>query len=350
MSASKPNYFAIGLFIVAGLAILTGGLIAFGAGQIFRPRIYIETYLDGTVQGIDVGSPVKFRGVQIGKVSQISFSFNDYGPIDRVNRHSYVVILMEIDKEMFPGMFTENLEPLIKKNVEQGLRARIEPLGITGMNYIELNYLKDPSQFPMLTFDWKPEHYYIPSAPGQLTNILDSVNTIMAEMKQLNLGEMQGGLNNLLANLNKAVTDADLEKVSQDLQALIGQVKTAVADANLQKVSQDLQALIESMKQAVADAKIPELSGDAHALLAGLEKSNTDIQKILRNLEPATRLKPGEIQGILNDLSVTAANLEATSTAVKQRPSVLIWGSPPKPKPSPTPRDRGQEPRGKKRG
>jgi hypothetical protein len=247
-------------------------------------------------------------------------------------------------------MFTENLEPLIKKNVEQGLRARIEPLGITGMNYIELNYLKDPSQFPMLTFDWKPEHYYIPSAPGQLTNILDSVNTIMAEMKQLNLGEMQGGLNNLLANLNKAVTDADLEKVSQDLQALIGQVKTAVADANLQKVSQDLQALIESMKQAVADAKIPELSGDAHALLAGLEKSNTDIQKILRNLEPATRLKPGEIQGILNDLSVTAANLEATSTAVKQRPSVLIWGSPPKPKPSPTPRDRGQEPRGKKRG
>jgi paraquat-inducible protein B len=338
MNASKPNYFAIGLFIVIGLAILAGGLIAFGAGQIFRPRIYFETYLDGSVQGIDVGSPVKYRGVLIGKVSQISFSFNDYGPLDQVNRHSYVVILMEIDKEIFPGMFTQDLKELIKKNVEQGLRARIEPLGITGMNYIELNYLKDPNQFPVLTFNWQPKHYYIPSAPGQLTNILDSVNSIMTEMKNLNLGEMQGGLNTLLTNLNKAVTGADLEKISTDLQELITNVRAAVEGANLQKVSEDLQSLIASLKQAVADARIAELSSDAHELFAGLEKSNADLQRILRNLESATRVNPGEIQSIIKDLSVTAANLEAASAAVKQRPSVLIWGSPPKPKPTPTPR------------
>jgi len=349
MSAAKPNFFLIGLFIVIGLAILAGGLIAFGAGQIFRPRIYIETYLDGSVQGIDVGSPVKFRGVLIGKVSQISFSFNEYGSPNAVNRYNYVVILMEIDKEMFPGMFSEDLTLLIEKNVAQGLRARIEPLGITGMNYIELNYVKDPSQFPLLAVDWKPEHYYIPSAPGQLTSILDSVNSMMAEMKKFNLGEMQGGLNTLLANLNKAVTDADLEKVSLDLQNLMGELRTAVADANLQKVSQDLQGLIEHMKHAVSDARIGELSTEAKALMAGLEKSNTDIQRILKNLEPATRLNPGEIRAILKNLAETTANLENFSQSVKQRPSVLLWGAPAKPKSTPTPRDRSEEPRGKKR-
>lgn len=337
MSANRPNFFAIGLFIVIGLAILAGGLIAFGAGQIFRPRIYIETYLDGSVQGIDVGSPVKFRGVQIGKVSQITFSFNDYGSPRAVSRYNYVVILMEIDKEMFPGMFNEDLTPLIEKNVAQGLRARIEPLGITGMNYIELNYVKDPAQFPLLPVDWTPHYYYIPSAPGQLTSMLDSVNSIMADMKRLNVGELQSGLSELLANLNKAVTGADLEKVSGDLQTLIAQVQQAVTDANLDKVSTDLQALIENMKQAVADAKIGELSGDAHDLLAGLEKSNADIQRILKNLEPATRLDAGEVREILRNLAETTANLENFSQSVRRRPSVLLWGGPPKPTPTPRP-------------
>lgn len=348
MSANKPNYFAIGVFIVVGLAILAGGLIAFGAGQIFRPRIYIETYLDGSVQGIDVGSPVKFRGVQIGRVSQISFSFNEYGAPSAVDRYNYVIILMEIDKEMFPGMFQENLKPLIEKNVAQGMRARIEPLGITGMNYIEINYVKDPKQFPLLAVDWEPHNYYIPSAPGQLTSILDSVNSMMADMKKMNLGEIQGGLQKLLDNLNKAVTDADLNKLSQDLQALIGQVQKAVADANLQKVSQDLQGLIDGINKAVADAKVGELSTDARAMIAGLEKSNADIQKILKNLEPATRLNPAEIKAILSNLQETTANLESFSASVKQRPSVLLWGGPPKPKATPEPRSE-TEPRGKKR-
>lgn len=349
MSSNKPNFFAIGLFIVVGLLILAGGLIAFGAGQIFRPRIYIETYLDGSVQGIDVGSPVKFRGVQIGKVSQVGFSFNEYGSSSAVDRFNYVVILMEIDKEMFPGMFKENLTPLIEKNVAQGMRARIEPLGITGMNYIEINYVKDPSQFPVLSINWTPRFYYIPSAPGQLTSILDSVNSMMADLKRLNLSNIQGGLSQLLDNLNKAVTDADLEKVSQDLQALMAELKKAVTDANLQKVSTDLQKLITSFDQAVADAKVGELSGEARALIAGLEKSNADIQKVLKNLEPATRLNPGEIRAILSNLQETTANLENFSQSIKERPSSLLWGSPPKPKATPAPKVRGEEPRGKKR-
>ena len=42
--SQKPSYFRIGLFVVVALAILAGGLIAFGAGQMFRPRVYVETY------------------------------------------------------------------------------------------------------------------------------------------------------------------------------------------------------------------------------------------------------------------------------------------------------------------
>ncbi len=311
--SAKPSYFQIGLFVVIAVAILVGGLVAFGAGQIFKKRIYIETYAEGSVQGIDVGSVVKFRGVQIGKVSKIGFTFNEYGNANKVDKYNYVIILMEIDKEMFHGMFSENLTNLIKKNVEQGMRARIEPLGITGMNYIEIGYVKDPAEFKPLEVDWTPQFYYIPSAPGQIANILDSVNNMMGEMKKMNLGDLQ----KLLDNLNKAITDADLEKISSDLQSLLAQ-----------------------LNKAVTDADIGELSSDARDLMAGLEKSNEAAQKVLKNLESASKFDPAEIRAIVKNLAETTANLESFSASVKQRPSSLLWGGPAKPKPSPTPRSR----------
>jgi len=327
--SNQPHYFRIGLFIVIGTAIAAFGLIAFGAGQFFKKQIMIETYVNSSVQGVDKGSPVKYRGLLVGAVKRITFAFNEYSDEDRPNKgglsdpnapsegdhYNYVVILMEIDKEMFPGMFSEDLTKLIEQNVKQGMRARIEPLGITGMNYVDINYLKEMDDFPMLGFSWTPKHYYIPSAPGQLASILNSVNSMMSqvsgmmdELKKLNLGDVQTGISQLLKNLNKAVTGAELEKLSQQMQALIAEVNTVVAEA-----------------------KISELSADARSLMSGLQKSNDDLQKVLKNLEPATRFNPAEIRAIVDNLGDVTRNLESFSYAVKKRPSVLIWGSPAKP-------------------
>jgi ABC-type transporter Mla subunit MlaD len=313
----KPSYFRIGLFIVIALVILAAGLIAFGAGQMFRKRIYIETYLNSTVQGVDVGSAVKFRGVQIGRVSAIDFTFNEYGAPGKVDPYNYVIILMEVDHEMFPGMFSENLTALIERNIALGLRARIEPQGITGMNYIEINYVNDPSQFPSLAFNWKPHYYYIPSAPGQLTNILDSINNIMRQVEQFNIGGMSKTGAELLDNLNKAVTEAQLGKISEHLQTLLSDFQSALKAAN-----------------------VGSLSEDARRLITGLEKSNGELRTILKNLEPATKISGPQVKVLMDNLATTSANLAQFSAEVKRRPSLLLWGSPPQPKATPAPQKR----------
>ena len=309
-----PSYFRIGLFIVIALAILIAGLIAFGAGQMFRKRIYIETYLNATVQGVDVGSAVKFRGVQIGRVSAINFTFNEYGSPGKVDPYNYVIILMEIDHQMFPGMFSENLTALLERNVAQGLRARIEPQGITGMNYIEINYVNDPSQFPSLAVNWKPHYYYIPSAPGQLTNILDSINNIMRQVEQFNIGGMSKTTMELLDNLNKAVTGAELGKLSDSVQGLLADFQSALKAAN-----------------------VGPLSEDARRLISGLEKSNSELRAILKNLEPATKISGPQIKVLMDNLATTSANFAQFSAEVKRRPSLLLWGTPPQPKATPAP-------------
>jgi phospholipid/cholesterol/gamma-HCH transport system substrate-binding protein len=267
------------------------------------------------VQGVDVGSPVKFRGVPIGRVSAINFTFNEYGSPGQAYRYNYVVILMEIDREMFPGMFSDNLTSLIQRNVAQGLRARIEPQGITGMSYIEINYVDDPSQFPSLEVDWTPHSYYIPSAPGQLTNMLDSVNNIMRRVEQFNIGGMIKSAMELLENLNNAVTGAQIGKISENLQALVADFQSALKAAN-----------------------VGQLSEDARRLIAGLEKSNAELRAILKNLEPATKISGPQVKVLMDNLATTSANLAEFSVQVKRRPSLLLWGTPPQPKATPTPR------------
>ena len=315
--SAKPQFFRIGVFVSGGVALLVFALLVFGGGQMFREKIQMETYIRGSVQGIDLGTPVKFRGVLIGKVTKMSFAFTEYHLKETDGLYNYVVLYMEINREVFPNMFTADLTPLLTKSIEQGLRVRIEPQGITGLNYLDIDYF-DPMRFPALWPPWKPKVYYVPSAPGELTSFLDSINAILREVEKLNINGISQTGTELLTNLNKAVVGAQVEKVSTDLQTLI-------KDSN----------------SVLQKAKIPELTADATKFVGELEASNRELRQILKNIEPASELKAAQIREIVNNLAATSANLEQLSAAVNQRPSLLLWGSPPKaPTPKPTPAKR----------
>jgi len=312
--SAKPDFFRIGVFVAGGVGILVAALLVFGAGQFFRPKITVETYIKGTVQGIDVGSPVKFRGVLIGKVTTIGLAFTEYDLKETDGLYNYVVLIMEINREVFPNMFTEDLTPLLNRGIEQGLRVRIEPQGITGLNYLEVDYYS-PTRFPALWPPWKPRFYYIPSAPGELTSFLDSINGILHEVEKLNIGGISESGTELLQNLNKAVVGAQVDKVSSDLQTLI----------------QDANGILQK-------SDIPALSSDARKFLGQLESTNRELRKILGNIEPATKLNPSQVRELMDGLTATTKNLEQLSSEVKKRPSLLLWGSPPaSPSPKPAP-------------
>ncbi|HEY8898941.1 MAG TPA: MlaD family protein [Chthoniobacterales bacterium] len=304
----EASYFRIGLFIIVGLLLLAGGLVIFGVGQFFKPKITLETYVDATVQGIEIGSPVKFRGVTVGKVKSVGFLFTEYPEVDRSTVANYVVILMEIETEIFPGMFQEeNLQPLLDRSIARGLRVQIEPQGITGLNYMEINYLP-PDRFAPIKINWKPRNYFLPYAPGELTNMLDSVNRMMKEVENLNIKGISDNLETLLKNVNQVVTDAQIEKLSRDAQDLFS-----------------------SVAKAVEDAKVKELSADTRALLAEVQKSNDQVRNILTNVEPASRLNADDIAATLANLRIISENLRAASADLARDPSKLIFSKPPKP-------------------
>jgi ABC-type transporter Mla subunit MlaD len=315
----EASYFRIGVFIIVGLLLLAGGLVIFGVGQFFKEKIYLETYVDATVQGIEVGSPLKFRGVTVGKATRVGFLFNDYPEVDRAKIANYVVILMEVDEEIFPGMFQErSLQPQLDKAIKQGLRVQIEPQGITGLNYLEINYV-EPDRFEPIQITWKPRNYYLPYAPGEITSMLDSVNKMMKEVENLNI---QG--------------------IGQKTMETLTSVNQAVKDAEFGKLSADAQKMMNDVSQAVADAQLKTLSDDTQKLLAEIQKSNDELRAILGNVEPASRLNADDIAATLSNLRIISENLRAASGELSRDPSRLIFSRPPKPskvmEPTPKPR------------
>ena len=74
MSQSNPNYFRLGLFVFAGFAAILALILVFGTGQLFKKTTMAETYIEQSITGLDVGAPVRFRGVKVGQVTFIGLS------------------------------------------------------------------------------------------------------------------------------------------------------------------------------------------------------------------------------------------------------------------------------------
>jgi len=312
--SAKSRYFKIGLFILAGLALLVGGLLFLGADSMFRPRIYLETYVDGTVQGIDIGSPVKFRGVQIGRVSRIDFCFNEYGPQPGEGRLDYVYIEMEVNKQVFRGMFTEDVGTMIQGAVDQGLRVMMQPQGITGLNFAELNYVDRATAAPPLKIWWTPRHPYIPSAPGTLTSMLDSVNSIMDTFNALDIKDTMKDVNSALEGFN----------------VTLKQLGGGLDDLQLKKISTDLQGVLADLKEKIAKLPVEELGADGKKAMQSLAAASDEIKTLADTAQSNPLLNADAVATIVSDVQAAADNLRVLTENLREYPSQLLLGEPPK--------------------
>lgn len=312
--SNRANYFKIGVFVLAGFSLLAAALIFLGAGNVFRPRIYLETYVDGTVQGIDLGSPVKFRGVQIGRISKVDFCFNIYGPQPGEERLDYVYLEMEVDVQVFDGMFTEDITPVVEQAVRQGLRVKLQPQGVTGLNFAELNYVSDPALFPPLQIWWTPRHHYIPSAPGTLTSLVESLNKLMDTFGGLELGPTLKGVDQALKNFNTT-----LEGFSSSMDKL-----------DLSKVSTDLQAVLAELRLKVDQVPVEKLSADGMKMMQSLTTVAGEMQRLVDALQTNPLLNTDAVGAIVGDFQATAENFRVLSENLREYPSQMLFGEPPK--------------------
>jgi ABC-type transporter Mla subunit MlaD len=243
LSSIEINYFKIGSFVLVGLTLIIIAIIIFGSGKLFQKTVYIETYFDETVQGLSVGSPVKYRGFQIGYVKKISLANAIYGDSPNFNtkaHNRYIYVEIAITEDFLTKLSKEEFEKMLKHNIEEGLRIKLSTQGLTGISYLELNFL-DPKESPPLPVEWTPNHFYIPSCPSLISQFTDNVQYVFNELKKVNFTK-------LFENIEKLAQSS--QSVAQQTHDLLAKTnhKIIVTINNLEHISENLRVLSEQAK------------------------------------------------------------------------------------------------------
>ena len=288
---SNPNYFRLGLFVLAAIGVLITIILIFGSGQLFKKSFMIETYVKQSVTGLDAGAAVRFRGVKIGQVTSISLSGDVYErEVPMPERREYVVVRMQIfgDKVQL-----DHLETYLKDN----LRARIKSMGITGVNYVELDFYSSASQYSPLAYTWAPEYPVVPSMPNQADEIISGIQKLIGALNALDVDGTQKKFDALLGNLNQLMAgdgknNAGLISSVKDLNGILDRIAKATDKDQLNILMRELVATMVSLRQTVTSVQ-----GDTTATLENLRQASEQLNEFTR--------------------------------VASQSPSTLIWGEPP---------------------
>jgi phospholipid/cholesterol/gamma-HCH transport system substrate-binding protein len=316
MDEGKRHY-RLGLFVVVSIIALSVLVFVLGGRKLFQPTYTFESYFDESVAGLDVGAPLRFRGVPLGEVSEIVDSAAEYErdvPLDK--RRNYIVVRAKVTLSAVEAIQVRRDAPQL---VKLGLRAQTQLAGITGEQYLALDYL-DPAKHPPLAFGWTPKYEYVPSAPSRTGEIIAKAQVFIANLSEVNAKALGENLNRLLVNVNDKVGElpvarlsADADNLLRSANATIVRVEPLVADL---KQSADNLAVITRSLRGVADR------GDLDRMITRLDEASERLNGVLGDNQYDLRV-------IVRDLRVTSDNLRELSETIKRYPGGALIGGPP---------------------
>jgi ABC-type transporter Mla subunit MlaD len=310
--STPANNFKIGLFTLIGVVILIVAVFFFGARSYFEPTTLFETYFAGDVTGLAVGSTVELRGVRVGKVKSINFSWVEYEATDP----SYIVVVFEMRNDITPLPPGKESTEMLNLAIKRGLRARLKSQGVTGSSFLSLEYL-DPAENPIATVPWTPGYTYIPAAQSQFGELLTSLQKALHNFQELDFSNINQLLQYDLKSAGRVLDKAnqvDFNGISTNVNSLL---------VGLRADNSRLETLIADTDNSVNKMKLQKLSGDVDGLVGQLQATVTDLQRNLANVDfDALNQTMENARRALNQLDEVLSQL-------KQYPSGFIFGGPP---------------------
>jgi len=319
--------FRVGMFVIAGIVTLLA-LIFFLSGATLHPGIRYETYFQESVEGLDVGTAVKFRGVTIGHVTDVGLVSAEYPAPSMQDRdrkvYQQIVVRFAIDPKKV-GHVDD-----IDHAIAHGLRVQIEPQGITGLSYLDLSFV-NPAQFPNIPVPWTPENTVIPSMPSTLTQIQDAVEQVMSSLSKVDAAKMVTEISTLMTTLTNEFTTGDAHQAIANANILLRNLNTTVQQTDLPATSASIRNLAggPQTEQIIAElnqttAQLAKVSGQLPALVASSQAAVNQAGETTSDLQ-------AQLIPILQDMKATTENLRSLTAELSHNPSQVILGAQPPP-------------------
>jgi paraquat-inducible protein B len=257
--AAPTNHWKLGVFVTAGFVLCLTTVALLGARSLRKEVVRYVSYFDESVQGLETGSPIKFRGVTIGTVGKI-----DVAPDHRlveVTSDLGVAELSRLGLDVEQGIHIKGVRT--KLEVATDLRVQLASMGLTGVKFLLLDFfVVADNPPPMLPFE-VPENY-IPATPSTMKNLEDSLVRTMNRMP-----EIADQLSGVLTHVDNLLGDVEDKHLPEQIVATLTGANRAIAEAQ-KKISQ-----VDAAK----------LSKQAEKTLDGFDTSVNSINKLLARVD-----------------------------------------------------------------
>jgi len=332
---TKVSPAVVGLFVLGALALGMIALLSFGGLILFSKPQRFMVYFDESVHGLDLGSPVKLRGVRVGRVIDLEIHYDD-----TANR-SVVAVTCELNRNVITDAKGAQLRVTgpqdIQMMVDHGLRAQLGVLGLaTGLLFVELDFA-DPQLYPVTGQADVPKYVAIPSMPSAISEYQASISEILSDLRKVDFAGISKEIKTVLATTNKKINDLDTkgltDKVGRAADAFTALVDSPEAKQTMTNLNATLVAARSAMERL--DGQVGPLSDELKVTLA-------DAQKALKALDSTavtTRRFIQQQNQVGDDLTATlrqvaeaATALDNLAAAIERNPSSLVVGKKKAPK------------------
>lgn len=290
---TKVNYAIVGVFVLVFSMALIAGVIWLGAGAEYR-KSYNDylVYMNESVAGLNLNAPVRYRGVSVGRVKEISIA---------PDKQESVRLLLEIESGI-----------VIRESTVATLRSQ----GLTGIATIELS--GGDAQSPVLEAKNGEKYPVIRSAPSLMSRLDTTITPILT-----NLNESIGRLNDTLNEKNRADLSrilSDLAKLSDVLARRSNEIDSGVTDAskmlaNGEKASESLPQLIQRLGSAADEFE--KMAKEASQSSAAARNTIAHVDETIP-----------EFHSLMVQLTDLSASLKRVSAEIERNPAILVYGRP----------------------
>lgn len=326
---TKVSPAIVGAFVIGAFALGIIALLAFGGVSFFAKPDRFLVYFDESIHGLDLGSPVKLRGVRVGRVVSTSLRY------DEKSNRSAVAVVCELNKDIVTdpngAVIDVGKRANLQTLVQRGLRARLDVAGLaTGLLFVQLEFF-NPQEYPAAARPADSRYVIVPSVPSTIAEFQKAIGEILGKAKDIDLAGLAKDISSLAVTARKRIDELDLKGLTEQWKKTGAQFEALANSPEFKRTFDHLNLAIDDLRKTIAnlDAQVEPTSHELKETLGDARKA----MQAFNETAASARTFIAAHAGLGEELGDTFEHLNEAADAVKRladflerNPNALITG------------------------
>lgn len=330
---NKPSPKIIGAFVTAALLLMIGIVMFLGTSSLLTQSTRFILFFDQSVNGLNVGSTVKFRGVPVGSVERIMIRAQGQDQASTA-----IPVIIKIDRTRLAndlGVINEAFDPsFIKDSIDRGLVAELSLESfITGQLFVELSFSRDHSFVPETHLVEESEMMELPTLSSTLDEITDDAAEIIARLSAMDLERLVENVNQVLENTAEVLAGIDSKEISRSIVGAADSVSTFVESGELNRTLESVQTTLNVISETTRSFNLERgpLAGKLETWTASLTATMEELQELTSTtsklMAPEGSLRY-ELENMLRELGRASRSIRILADFLEENPNSILTGRP----------------------